>query len=83
MFTQSDVQILASLLPSRAVKRISRKTKISRPTIYKFLNGKKIRTDLAQKIYEAGVLLAEENKSKETLLRQKSAELLKDQSSAA
>lgn len=77
MFTQSDVQILVSLLPPNAVKQIQEKTTISTTTIKKFLRGEKIRADFAQRIYEAALSLVEEINSKESLLRKKTAKLLK------
>lgn len=82
MFTQHDVQILVKLLPSQAVRLIRQKTTISKPTIKKFFDGGKIRTDLAQRIYEAALSLIEENNSKENELRKKTARLLKNQGAA-
>ena len=80
MFTQNDVQILEKLLPSKGVKLIREKTTISKPTIKKFFKGEKIRTDLAQIIYEAALSLIEENNCKENKKKKKTAKLLKGQS---
>lgn len=80
MFTQSDVQILVGQLPDKAVAKISKRTKISKPTIYKFFKGGKVDSDKAQKIYSAGLALIKSNVSREQLLRKKSSQLLKTNS---
>ncbi len=75
MFTQHDVQILVSQLPDRSVAKIKKKTKISRPTINKFLRGEKVTSDKAERIYAAALSLIRQNRKKESKLRRKSTQL--------
>lgn len=76
MFTQSDVQILVSQLPDRAVGKIKKKAKISTPTILKFFRGEKIRSDKAERIYAAALSLISQSLKKEDKLRKKTTQLL-------
>lgn len=62
MFTQSDVNILKEQLPTSAVMEIFKRTKISRPTIYKFLNGEKIRSRHQIRIYTTALKIIERDK---------------------
>jgi predicted transcriptional regulator len=62
MFTQSDVNILKEQLPTSAVMEIFKRTKISRPTIYKFLNGEKIRSRFQIRIYTTALKIIERDK---------------------
>lgn len=62
MFTQSDVNILKEQLPTSAVMEIFKRTKISRPTIYKFLNGEKIRARFQIRIYSTALKIIERDK---------------------
>lgn len=55
MFTQEDVNIIALELPAGAIAEISRETTISRPTVYRFFNGKKIRNASQSRIYLAAL----------------------------
>lgn len=41
---------------------ISKKTRLSRPTISKFFNGKKLKPENSKKIYDTCIELLEENK---------------------
>lgn len=70
MFTQDDVNILKNQLPTSAVMEIYRRTRISRPTIYRFLNGEKIRYRLQLKIYSAALKIIERDKIKTGKIRQ-------------
>lgn len=70
MFTQDDVNILKNQLPTSAVMEIYRRTRISRPTIYRFLNGEKIRTRYQLRIYSAALKIIERDKIKTGKLRQ-------------
>ena len=77
MFTHADVQILADQLSDGAVRLINKKTKISKPTIYKFLRGEVVRSESAQRIYSATLSIIEQSNTKEDKLRQKSQKILK------
>ena len=64
MFTQEDVNIIKKELPTSAIMDIHKKTGISRPTIYRFLNGKKIRSTFQERIYLAALKFIERDKIK-------------------
>ena len=78
MFTQKDVDILNEALPSNAIMDIHKKTTISRPTIYRFLNGCKIRTFLQEKIYIAALEVIEEEKIRLQRIKKKRSRILKE-----
>lgn len=62
MFTQNDVDILKKQLPTSAIMEIFKRSKVSRPTIYRFLKGKKVRYSLQLKIYSAALKIIERDK---------------------
>jgi predicted transcriptional regulator len=76
MFTQEDVNIIANELPSSAVIEISKKTGISRPTIYRFLKGNKIRSRLQERIYMAALKIIERDKIKTQKIKQERSRIL-------
>ncbi|MFY9308201.1 MAG: hypothetical protein WAQ28_04035 [Bacteroidia bacterium] len=78
MFTQEDVNIIANELPSSAVIEISKKTGISRPTIYRFLKGNKIRSRLQERIYMAALKIIERDKIKTQKIKQERSRILSD-----
>lgn len=76
MFTQEDVNIIANELPSSAVIEISKKTGISRPTIYRFLKGNKIRSRLQERIYMAALKIIKRDKIKTQKIKQERSRIL-------
>lgn len=79
MFTQDDVNILQKELPTSAVMEISKKTGISRPTIYRFLNGDRIRSRLQERIYVAALKIIERDKIKTNKIKQERSRILNEQ----
>jgi hypothetical protein len=77
MFTQDDVEIIAKALPSEAVMEIHKLTKVSRPTIYKFLRGEKIRSKLADAIYLFALKIIAREKRKEKLIKKRRAKVFR------
>jgi len=77
MFTQEDVNIIKKELPSSAIMEIYHKTGISRPTIYRFLNGKKVRTNSQQRIYVAALKIIERDKVKTSRIKRERSRILK------
>lgn len=78
MFTQEDVNIIANELPSSAVIEISKKTGISRPTIYRFLKGNKIRSGFQERIYIAALKIIERDKIKTQKIKQQRSRILSE-----
>jgi DNA-binding IclR family transcriptional regulator len=76
MFTQHDVNILKNQLPTSAVMEIFKRTKISRPTIYRFLNCEKVRYSLQLKIYSAALKIIERDKIRTGKIKQERARIL-------
>ncbi len=78
MFTQEDVNIIANELPSSAVMEIAKKTGISRPTIYRFLNGNKIRSNYQERIYVAALKIIERDKIKTQKIKEQRSRILSE-----
>lgn len=76
MFTQEDVNIIKKELPTCAVMDIHKKTGISRPTIYRFLNGKKIRSTFQERIYLAALKFIERDKIKTSKIKKERIRIL-------
>jgi|CXWL01.1.fsa_nt_gi predicted transcriptional regulator len=76
MFTQTDVNILKRVLPTSAVMEINKRTGISRPTIYRFLNGEKIRTRLQIRIYTTALKIIERDKITTGKIKQERSRIL-------
>lgn len=76
MFTQDDVNILRNQLPTSAVMEIFKRTKISRPTIYRFLNGERIRYRLQLKIYSTALKIIERDKIRTGKIKQERSRIL-------
>lgn len=64
MFTQTDVDMIVNELPSSAIMEISEKTGISRPTVYRFFKGVKIRSSLQERIYVAALKIIERDRNR-------------------
>lgn len=77
MFTQEDVNIIKEALPSSAIMEIHEKTGISRPTIYRFMKGEKIRWHLQQIIYVAALKIIERDKIKTNKIKKERSRILK------
>lgn len=78
MFTQEDVNIIKKELPSSAIMEIHKKTGISRPTIYRFLNGEKIRSAYQHRIYLAALKIIEKDKIRTNKIMQERGRILKE-----
>ncbi|MBS1635413.1 MAG: hypothetical protein JST26_05775 [Bacteroidetes bacterium] len=76
MFTQEDVDMIAGELPPSAVGEIARKTKISRPTIYRFLNGERIRTRYQEQIYLAALKIIEHDRNRTQKIKELRTQIL-------
>lgn len=46
-------QAIMHQLPTKGIEEVTKESGVSKPTIYKFLYGKKVRSNLAEKIIEA------------------------------
>jgi len=79
MFTQEDVNIIRNELATSAVMEISKKTGISRPTIYRFLSGEKIRSRFQERIYVAALKIIERDKIKTSQIKQERSRILNEQ----
>lgn len=78
MFSTEEISKIKNELPIRAAYLINEKTGISRPTIYKFFNGGKVRPYYAREILECALDLVEERKNTIVSLRDKFRSLLQD-----
>ena len=78
MFTQTDVNILRNELPTSAVMEIFKRTGISRPTIYRFLNGEKIKTRYQIKIYSTALKIIERDKITTEKIKKMGLRILKN-----
>ncbi len=76
MFTQEDVNIIKNELPTSAIMEIHSKTGISRPTIYKFLKGEKIRSKSQERIYLAALKIIEREKLKTDKIKKERIRIL-------
>ncbi|MGE0566423.1 MAG: hypothetical protein AB7O73_00625 [Bacteroidia bacterium] len=77
MFTQEDVNIIKNELPTSAIMEIHRKTGISRPTIYRFLKGEKIRSRFQERIYLAALKIIEQDKIRTEKIKKQRKRILK------
>lgn len=78
MFTQEDVNIIKKELPTSAIMEIHRKTGISRPTIYRFLKGEKIRSRFQERIYLAALKIIEQDKIRTDKIKRERKRILKE-----
>lgn len=78
MFTQEDVNIIKNELPTSAIMEIHRKTGISRPTIYRFLKGEKIRSRFQERIYLAALKIIEQDKIRTDKIKKERKRILKE-----
>lgn len=78
MFTQEDVNIIKKELPTSAVMEIHKKTGISRPTIYRFLGGEKIRSGYQERIYMAALKIIERDKLKTNKIKRERLRILNE-----
>lgn len=76
MFTQEDVNIIKKELPSSAIMEIHKKTGISRPTIYRFLNGEKVRSVYQHRIYTVALKIIESDKVKTNKIKKERKRIL-------
>lgn len=76
MFTREEIKGFKDELPLKGIQMIKSRTGISRPTIYKFLEGEEIRLHLAEKIWKAGWLIIQEMKEKRAELKRHAEEVL-------
>lgn len=76
MFTQEDVDMIAVELPSSAMEMIATKAGVSKPTVYRFFQGIKIREQSGERIYLAALKLIQKNKARAKRIRAKRAKIL-------
>lgn len=76
MFTKDEVSELKNALPGNGVLLLRRRTRISRLTIYKFLDGTAIRIHLAEQIWKEGWAIVKEARQKKAELRRHADEVL-------
>ena len=76
MFTQEDVNIIKNELPTSAIMEIHERTGISRPTIYRFLKGEKIRSRFQERIYIAALKIIERDKVKTDKIKKERSRIL-------
>lgn len=76
MFTKDEINELKSALPSNGVLLLRRRTRISRLTIYKFLEGTDIRIDLAEQIWKEGWTIVQEAREKKAELKRHADQVL-------
>ena len=69
MFTTNEIKEFKEALPIKGIQMIKRRTGVSRPTIYKFLEGEEVRLDLAEKIWKEGWSIIRELKEKHAELK--------------
>ena len=62
-FSEVEIKKLKSELPPNGIVKIAELTGISKATIYKFFNHKKIRLSTAGEIVEAGLKVIQEDSS--------------------
>ena len=76
MFTTDELKTFKAALPSKGVHLLHKRTGLSRPTIYKFLSGKSVRTSTEEMIWEAGLELIKETARRRDELRRKAKKVL-------
>jgi len=76
MFTQEDIKRFKEELPAIGIRLIKERTGVSRPTIYKFIDGKEIRLPIAEKIWLEGWIIIKELKEKRAELKRHAEEVL-------
>ncbi len=79
MFDKKEVEMLKNQLVKlfdNYISRVAKKSNISRPTVYKFFDFQKIRTENAAIIYDAALELIEEHTNKQQSRSKKARELL-------
>lgn len=76
MFTKREANLLKKQLPTNSIIEISTKRNISRPTIYKFFRGEKIRSYHAKAIYEEALEILEREKTETSNLVRKAEEII-------
>lgn len=73
MFTQEDVNRIALELPAKAMQDIASKAHVSRPTVYRFFQGIKVRQQ--ERIYMAALSVIERDRIRVQRVREKHAKL--------
>ena len=76
MFTQADVDMIALELPSAAIGQIASKAGVSKPTVYRFFQGIKVRPDSQERIYLAALKVIQKEKARIRRIREKRAGVL-------
>lgn len=71
MFTKEEIELIKRELPSRAVTELAKETGISRPTIYRFFEGKKVKSYLQETIYLAALRVIEKHQKRKSYIRLK------------
>ncbi len=68
MITKKQIRQLKKELPLRAAYTIAEETGISRPTIYKFLNGGRVREYYAKEIMVSALKIIDDSKASSEIL---------------
>ena len=76
MFTEKEIKDFQEELPSNGTLLLRQRTKISRLTIQKFIEGKKVRVDLAEKIWIEGWNIIKESKEKKADLKRHAEQVI-------
>ena len=79
MFDKKEVETLKNQLVKlfdNYIGRVAKKSKISRPTVYKFFEFQKIRSENAAIIYDAALELIEEQANQQQSRSKKARQLL-------
>lgn len=70
MFTIDEINELKNTLPQKGIHLIHNRTGVSRPTIYKFFEGKDIGLSQMEKIWIEGWLIIKEFKERRAKLKE-------------
>lgn len=71
MFTKEEIELIKNELPDRAMTQLAIETGISRPTIYRFFEGKKIKSHMQEQIYLAALKIIEQYQKKKSSIKKK------------
>lgn len=71
MFTKEEIELVKNELPDRAMTQLAIETGISRPTIYRFFEGKKIKSYMQEQIYLAALKIIDQYQKKKNHLLKK------------
>jgi hypothetical protein len=76
MFTTEETNELKKALPYRGIQMICNRTGVSRPTIYRFLEGADVGIEYTEKIWKEGWSIIRELKEKRAELKKHAQEVI-------